>query len=193
MPATTQKVEEEMAEAVRVEKECWEAADRETREAEECRKQECEDAQVAKVNEECKRQRKALLEQLMDGELDADTFQVATEVLDKGNNAEEPQETREDGEYVTNAGEGVKDNGDNEDAGEVEVMVAEKDNDNDLAIVGERRTGKRKWTETIGSLLDVVGKVRGLCDSSLLIFLIRFAVRPVRDIRRTCDLRVWSG
>jgi hypothetical protein len=167
MPETMWKVEEEIAEAVHVEKEHRETADREAREVEEHRRREREDAQVAKANEERERKRKELLERLMNGELDADTFQAATEALDKRNDAEEPQETREDKEHVANVGEGVKDNRDDENAGEPEVTVAEKDNDDDLAIVGERRAGKQKRTEMVGNLQDVAGKVRKLCGLSL--------------------------
>jgi hypothetical protein len=72
----------------------------------------------------------------MNGELDVDAFQAATEALDKGNDAEEPQEMQEGKGHVANAGEGVKGDGDDEDVGEPEVAM-EKNNDDDLAIMGE--------------------------------------------------------
>jgi hypothetical protein len=79
----------------------------------------------------------------MVGDLNVDTFQAATEALDKRNYAEEPQETREDEGHVANAREGAKGDGDDEDVGEPEVAT-EKNNNDDLTIVGERRTGKPK-------------------------------------------------
>jgi hypothetical protein len=69
----------------------------------------------------------------MDGMIDADTFQIATETLDKENDDGKPQETQDDAEHVGNTGEGAKDNG---DAGEPEVSVTNEDDD-DLAVVGE--------------------------------------------------------
>jgi hypothetical protein len=136
MPEMTRKVREEEEEAARIEKERRETAEREAREVEERRQREREDVRVAKANEECERKCKELLGRLMDGSLDADAFQAATEALDEGNDAEEPQETREGEGHVANAGEGVKDNGDDEDVGEPEVAT-EKNDDDDLAIVWE--------------------------------------------------------
>jgi hypothetical protein len=155
MPETTRKVREEAEEAVRIKRKHWEIVEREVKEA--AKQLECkrEEKQVAERNIEREQRRKVLLDQLMDRTIDADTFQIATEALDKENDDGTLQETQDDAEHAGNVGEGAKDNG---DAGEPEVSVANED-DNDLAIMGEQCAGKRKQTETMGKMRTVSGKV----------------------------------
>jgi hypothetical protein len=110
-------------------------------EAREKTQQEREEARVtaeAEAEAEKERQQGELMTQLMDGEVDEETFQRHLEALDGKEDEKDDVETLE---------------------GEPEVTVVDGDEDDRLTIVGEVRVAKRKRTETMGRLREVNGKV----------------------------------
>jgi hypothetical protein len=160
MPETAKVVRDEETEAARIaeeeaariEAEQRETADREAREEEERRERERE---AANAEQDARRQemRERLMDSFMEGKIDKRAFAAATRRLD---GASEVVEGDEDGD----AAMGDATAGTGNDEGEPEVATDKGDDDDVVAVVGERRAEKRKRTETIGGLREVSGKVR---------------------------------